>query len=204
MRPDSKPVDQKTFIEEARRAQIVSCAVEVIAEVGYGQTSLARIAQRAGISKGVISYHFAGKDELIQQVAEYVVGNARAYMRPYIEAAPDAFGQIRGFIEGNLGFVGAHREQLLALGDILANARDANGSLMPDISGASGAIGTLDEFLRRGQKDGQFRAFSTRVMATSIRAALDAVSGQLIADPELDLRAYARDLVDLFHHATKA
>jgi AcrR family transcriptional regulator len=54
----------QTFIEAARRAQIVTAAIETIAGLGYGQASLARIAERAGTSKGVISYHFPGKDDL--------------------------------------------------------------------------------------------------------------------------------------------
>jgi TetR/AcrR family transcriptional regulator, fatty acid metabolism regulator protein len=35
---------------------------------GYGQASLARIAERGGTSNGVITYHFAGQDELIGEV----------------------------------------------------------------------------------------------------------------------------------------
>jgi hypothetical protein len=34
----------------------VTAAIDTIAEAGYGQASLARIAERAGVSKGVISY----------------------------------------------------------------------------------------------------------------------------------------------------
>ena len=45
----------------------MGCAIEVLAELGYAQTSFARIAERAGISKSVISYHFAGKDELLDR-----------------------------------------------------------------------------------------------------------------------------------------
>ena len=62
----------RSFIEEARRAQIVGFAIDTIAELGYGQASLARIAGRAGISKGVIGYHFAGKDDLMREVVAEV------------------------------------------------------------------------------------------------------------------------------------
>ena len=52
----------RTFTETARRAQIIAAAIDTIAELGYGQASLARIAETAGTSKGVIIYHFGGKD----------------------------------------------------------------------------------------------------------------------------------------------
>ncbi|MEP7024912.1 MAG: TetR family transcriptional regulator, partial [Actinomycetota bacterium] len=44
----------------ARRSQIVTATIDVIAEVGFGQASFARIAERAGLSSTrLISYHFA-------------------------------------------------------------------------------------------------------------------------------------------------
>jgi AcrR family transcriptional regulator len=56
VRPENSPTgQQRSFIEEARRRQIIASAVEVISEVGFGNASLARIAEHAGISKGVIS-----------------------------------------------------------------------------------------------------------------------------------------------------
>ena len=65
----STPVrEEPTFIEAARREQIVRCAGETIAQLGYARASLAEIAKHAGISKSVISYYFATKDELIRQV----------------------------------------------------------------------------------------------------------------------------------------
>src|ERR1700761_6268535 len=91
-----------SFIEQARRAQIVDSAVETIAEVGYGNASLAQIAKRAGISKGVISYHFAGKDELMQQVLIDAMALAEAQMLPRIQAGEGPMGRLRGHIEGNI------------------------------------------------------------------------------------------------------
>jgi TetR/AcrR family transcriptional regulator, fatty acid metabolism regulator protein len=84
---------ERTFIETARRAQIVAAAIDTIAEAGYAHMSFARIAGRAGISRGLISYHFAGKDDLIKQVVHDVVEQGVAYMRPRIMAEPQHAGR---------------------------------------------------------------------------------------------------------------
>ena len=64
--PKKKPVEEKkTFIEEARRKQIIDAALQTIAEQGYTQTSFAEIAKSLGITKGLIAYHFNGKHDLI-------------------------------------------------------------------------------------------------------------------------------------------
>jgi TetR/AcrR family fatty acid metabolism transcriptional regulator len=53
----SKDADaNRSFVSNARRAQIVEAAIETVADVGYAGASLSRIAVRLGISKGVISY----------------------------------------------------------------------------------------------------------------------------------------------------
>ena len=88
MRSEIETIDQKrpSFIEQARRAQIVECAIETIADLGFAQASLAQIAKRAGVSTGVISYYFAGKDELIREVSAYVFSAGEAFIR-YMAAA---------------------------------------------------------------------------------------------------------------------
>src|SRR5580704_18278268 len=99
----------QTFIENARRQQIVGAAIDTIAEVGYAQASLARIAARIGISKGVISYHFAGKDDLIKQVVIDVVEAGRAYIVPRVFAESNGPAMVRAYIESNLTFMREHR-----------------------------------------------------------------------------------------------
>jgi AcrR family transcriptional regulator len=64
MRPSERARRERgrTFTEEARRTQIVTAAIETIAELGYAQTSFTQIAKRAGLSgTSLISYHFTGK-----------------------------------------------------------------------------------------------------------------------------------------------
>ena len=74
--PPKKEGPDRTFIEEARRAQIVQCAADVIAESGYARATMAEIAKRARIAKSVISYHFADKNDPIQEVIRTSVETA--------------------------------------------------------------------------------------------------------------------------------
>lgn len=76
-----------SFIEEARRKQILDVALELIAKRGYDSTSLVEIADAVGVSKGVISYHFDGKSDLGKQVL-------RHWMRQYNRYVTDRLGKI--------------------------------------------------------------------------------------------------------------
>jgi TetR/AcrR family transcriptional regulator, fatty acid metabolism regulator protein len=196
---------KRTFIETARRAQIVAVAIDTIAELGYAQASLARIAERAGISKGVILYHFAGKDELVRELVREVLVRAEAYMRPRIGSAEQTGpGLLRAYIEANLAFMNEHRNHMVAMAEIARSARDAEGNRTFDASFVRAGVAATREFLARFQGQGQFRDdFDPMVMAMAIRAVIDAVPARLARDPGLDLDHYGRELADLFLRATR-
>ena len=68
-------------------AQIVTAAIDTIAELGYGNASFARIAKRAGISSTrLISYHFDDKAELVRAVVSAVLAEAADYMGKRLRA----------------------------------------------------------------------------------------------------------------------
>lgn len=85
----------RTFIETARRAQIAAVAIDTFAGLGCAGASFARIAERLGISRGLISYHFAGKDDLMRQVVhEAAVRNAVSALEHVLSGSQVA-GQFR-------------------------------------------------------------------------------------------------------------
>ena len=196
--------EERSFIENARRAQIIECAINAIAELGYANASLAEIAKRAGVSKGVISYHFDGKRELMQQVINTVIEKAAAVMLPRIFAEHSTAGMLRAYIESNIEFLDSHRNHIMAVMNISGGARGDDGKPMIDLTLTfEPAVQALQNLLRSGQEQGEFREFSTRVMAVTIRNAIDALSPQLAAYPELDLKIYANELATLFNIATR-
>lgn len=207
MRSEGSSIGQgstRTFTETARRAQIVAAAIDTIAELGYGQASLARIAETAGTSKGVIIYHFGGKDELMRELVAEVVARGVAYMEPQIDAEPTGAGKLRAYIESNLAFMGENRNHMVAIFEIALNARAADGSRLYDVSVQDAGVAALEQLLAYFQGTGEFRAgFDPHVMAMVIRAAINAVPAQLARDPALDVAHHAREIADLFHIATR-
>ena len=202
MRSNIKPDDQgrQSFIEAARRAQIIECAIDAIAELGFAQASLAQIAKRAGISAGVISYYFAGKDDLIREVAAHVYEVGRIFIEPRVQQQPDARSALHAFIEAGVDFIAAKPLYPVAIMNISRAGGDAprfdHAIEEPRRAGYTRVLGW-------GQEAGQFRSFDIPVMAATIIEALDYIPHRLIAEPNLDLKAYARELVTLFDLATR-
>lgn len=122
----------RTFLDEARRAQIVDTAIEVIAEWGYANTSLVQIAERARTSKSVVLYHFHGKNELIAQVVAKIFAVAIAEVRQKVQAEPTATGKLRALIEARVGFLSTHRAHMQTLLDIWISYQGPDGRMVLD------------------------------------------------------------------------
>ena len=190
----------RTLTEQARRSQIVSAAIAAIADLGYRNATFAQIARRAGLSStGLISYHFAGKDELISEVVRTVLADIGAYMATQMETAAGAAEALRAYIEGNVTFIGSHRDQMKALADIFIN-----GGFGYDAASEKAATSPLEEIMRAGQAAGDFRAFDPVVMATLVQRAIDGLPFLLDVRPELDIAAYGQEVVTVFDLATRA
>ncbi|MFE7799204.1 TetR/AcrR family transcriptional regulator [Nocardia sp. NPDC057440] len=205
MRPENSPIgQQRSFIEEARRRQIIASAVEVISEVGYGKASLARIAKHAGISKGVISYHFEGKDDLMMQLVIQLYVSGAEYMVPVIVAAEGPRNRLLAYLDSNLAFIEANKNYVAAMTDVVVNLRDAEGkSVFANPDGEREVLEPLVEMLREGQGTGVFGEFDVVIMAKSIRDSIDSAAGRSIREPDFDMGKYSVHLRRLFDLATR-
>lgn len=205
MQNNPGPGGQKppSFIEQARREQIVTAAAETVAEVGYARASLARIAATAGISKGVITYHFKTKDEILRLVSTRFFNHAWAYMEPRIEAQDTAVGQIQAWIRAELEYFRSHRTEFLAMSDIVANHRDADGD-HAFADEFDEEIAGLTDILKRGQHDGQLRSFEAQSVANIILRCLDGVLTTWAVNPSVNLDEQIPVLLDFIDHAIRA
>lgn len=64
----------KTRIEDVRRADLVRAAYLVLVEHGLVGITVARVAERVGMSHGIVSYYFRGKNELLRAVMRHAFG----------------------------------------------------------------------------------------------------------------------------------
>lgn len=204
MRPTRPPDthEQRTFIEQARRAQITDAAVVTVAEVGYAHASLAQIATRAGISKSVISYHFDGKDELMEHVAWQCIDQAWQAIESQLNQARTPMERIQRWVEAELLHFAAHREQFLAMIEIVMNHRRPDGSRSFDGLDEE-ETQALTDIVREGQRVGEVREADATGLARVIIQLIEGTLSQWAHEPSFDIAAHMPVLVDFIAHATR-
>jgi len=199
VRSDSQP-PSRTFVEEARRAQLVQTAIDVLASEGYERASLSAIAGAAGVSKGVISYHFDGKDELLREVVAHVSRQAEDAMTPHLMAASTVSERLGAYIRSNLAFMAEHPDALRALIEVIVHTPAPN----PYAEQHQAALAYLEALIAAGVENGEFADVDPAVLALAVRGAIDAVPARLAGDPDLDLERWGEQLTTLFQRAVAA
>jgi AcrR family transcriptional regulator len=193
---------RSTFTQLKRRDQLVDCAIDALVELGFQRTSVAEVARRAGVSKGVITYHFAAKDDLIFAVAAHIFDQLKEFMDARLAAvAPERF--VAAYIGAWVDCYRANTRLMLAIREIFGNFRDEDGRRRFGRHTEAGEVASVERVLEILQAQGVLRAFSARVMALAMKSTLDALLNEYAADPGLDLEAYGAELVALFERATR-
>lgn len=188
----------------ARREQIVAASIDTIADVGYGQASYARIAERAGLSSTrLISYHFADKRDLLTEIIQAVYQAGARYVRPAIEAEQTAPAMLAACLRANVEFLRDHPHGAAAVTEITVNLR-AGGAQAAGSAGQADVqvLQGIEAILRKGQAEGDFAEFDPRTVAWVIRHALDGVQQRRAVEPDFDFATCIDELTEFFAHAT--
>ncbi|HLW95614.1 MAG TPA: TetR/AcrR family transcriptional regulator [Solirubrobacteraceae bacterium] len=100
---------------EASRAAILDAAEDLFSQRGYERATLSEIGRRAGVSSGLPTYFFGGKDSLYRAVLERLIAEREARLTPLAKRALRTFertGERRTALEELIsGYVDFLRER---------------------------------------------------------------------------------------------
>jgi AcrR family transcriptional regulator len=190
--------------EDVRRAQIMRAATAVVAEAGFEGASLARIAERAEVSKGLVSHYFTDKDGLLADTVRATMIALRDALAESLVLTDPVPEVVRAAIHRVADLHTTHRAELTAVSQIISNLRKPDGSQRFSLADYDEIYQGEEALFRRGQAEGTLRPFDTRVMAMTYQGALDTMLGYLAENPAADPTAYADALADLLITAIRA
>lgn len=196
-------VRSESFTRTARKAQIVTAAIDVIAEVGFARASIRKIADRVGVAMSAVLYHFGSKDNLVDAIVEHMYRTMLTEVAPAVEAEATATGKLHAYIRSAVGYFGTNRVALKALASLGTTYVPSDGRRFEEL-GLSADLAeqlvVLDPtpILAAGQRDGEFGEFPVQSTAIALRGAVNGVVDKVLREPGYDATRYAEDLIDLF------
>lgn len=182
--------------QDAKRAELLAAAIETIAEEGYANASLRRVAQRAGCTTGALTYYFANKETMVKAVIESLFDKFDTLLEGQESV------DVRAIFERGRIWTDTEQPELwLALFQLLPTARHEPALAEVFKSRYAKYRKELTAILARGQKQGLIRSdFPADLLADEINAIGD---GWMMAFP-IDPERFVRSRVEALHDMTIA
>ena len=159
-------------VRDLRRGQILKAARRIVSEDGLEALTFAALEEKLAFTRGVITYHFKNKDEIVDAVLQSAIDEIDAATHAEASASLEPDEKVRAVLRANVrGFV----ENVDAARILFsfwsrlaqdARARKVNAALYARYREQSAKL------LRAGQKQGVFGEFSVDAMAALLVGAV--------------------------------
>ena len=93
----------KVGMKPVRRKQLIAAAISSIHEYGLADSTLARIAKKAGVSTGIIHHYFDDKNDLIFETMRSLLEELRLEVIQRLRRAGTPRERVLAVIESNFG-----------------------------------------------------------------------------------------------------
>lgn len=179
---------------------IINAAVRVIAEFGYHQAQVSRIAREAKVADGTIYLYFDNKDDVLISLFNEKMGAFISDMEQALSKVPSPVDQLRQLIYLHFSYLGSDK-QLAIVTQI--ELRQSNPVIRKEIGLIlKRYLAVIDRVLKSGVEQGLFREnFDVRVARKMIFGTIDeTVSSWIMDDFKYDLMDQVDPLHQLFLH----
>jgi TetR/AcrR family transcriptional repressor of bet genes len=180
-------------IRDRRRRELIEATITVIAEHGYAGTTVARVAKQAGLSVGLMNFHFKSIDSLFDETFRFISAEYDAVWREAmaeVKGAPPA-QRLKSMIEAYFDpRVFTHRK--LAVWFAFwsdANLRDRYRTLVLRVERRYSR--ELERTVMELAKERSIASRDAKVMATSLTAMIDGLWLQFMLNPRSADRRHA-------------
>ncbi|MEC8226755.1 MAG: transcriptional regulator BetI [Pseudomonadota bacterium] len=91
----------KVGMEPVRRQQLIDATIESVAELGLQGTTINSISKKAGLSSGIISHYFGGKQGLIEATVRYLLTSLKQALMNQVTPQSSPEQRLMFIVEAN-------------------------------------------------------------------------------------------------------
>jgi TetR/AcrR family transcriptional regulator len=184
-----------SLIEQTRRNQLIQVTINLVAAHGYAATSLARIAQAAGITKGAVLYHFASKDAVVAAAHAHVLGTLVADVGAAVDAAPVDQAPT-AYVRQMVRHLTERPDHIRVIIEVMINGA------RPDSEARWRPLAALLQDAREARGLGP--GTDPRTLAIIVGGAIDGIISERLRDTDYDAETAAETLITMLEAATFA
>lgn len=180
-------------LERARREQVLDATISLLEEGSWHGTSLAAVAKRAQVSKGVVTYWFPDKDSLILAAIDRYHDGLALRMAEVAQGPASIEERVDTLLEIAFPSVDAVVKEIAFQAEVLSYAK-AHPEVAHRVRDAYRAFRAVTgAIVMLGQAEG-FVVDPPAGLPRMVHALLDGLSFQVAADPDVDIVALRQEL----------
>ncbi len=184
----------------ARREAIIRAAIDLFAKKGFHATSTAEVARLAGVSEGIVFYHFQTKEGILVHLLTSVLEDYIRDMARTVREAASGLEAVERYIDFHFRQLKANAKLLLlVVRDFPSSLATGKTPQARHVRAQAAAMHALVvECLRRGHQDGSVRPCPLEETAQILRGLLTGATRMkllgLARDQELaeEVKAFCR------------
>ena len=179
---------------EATRAALIGAGRRLFAERGYGAVATEEIVREAGVTRGALYHHFAGKEELFAAVYEEVEADLVAELGQMATEAADPLDALH---LGAAAFLEACRRPEVQRITLIDAPSVLGWERWREI-GLKYGFGLIEEVLRAGMEQGVIEAQPLRPLTHLLLGAMDEAAMLVARSDDDELRAQVAAAIDRY------
>lgn len=171
--------------------QIIDAAVLVIAENGYHQAQVSKIAKQAGVADGTIYLYFKNKEDILISLFEEKMGTFVEKINEKIEGKETAAEKLLKMIETHFKLLSDdHHLAVVTQLEIRQSIKELRFKINDILKGY---LTVIDQILKEGKENGEFsRTLDIRLARQMIFGTIDeTVTTWVMNEEKYDLKALA-------------
>lgn len=167
-----RPIRRKASRDE-RRKQFIEATITTIARTGYARATLTDVARTAGLSHGLVIFHFGTKEALFVETLLYLAGEYRDnWVNALAEAAPDPAAQLEALIRADFNDAICDHDRLAAWSAFWGESQNRPLYLQECAANDEEYNRTIEDLCSALVRDGGYR-HDPAIVARAIRILLE-------------------------------
>jgi TetR/AcrR family transcriptional repressor of bet genes len=195
-------LNRRTLAKQRRRQQLIDATIKCISKKGLGSTTLADVAQEAGLSQGIVNLHFNSKDNLLAETLRFLAEEYdEQFMQTLETSSPDPADKLLALMEMDLKPTVCDRKKLAVWfafwGEVKSVPTYQKICAARERKYDEVMLSLASDIVR----DGNYAGVNARTVAEALSSLTDGLWLSCLINPKSFDRAAARDAVKSYLRA---
>lgn len=178
------PLKTRAEKREQTRCDLISATLDSIATRGFAETTLEKVSKRAGVSRGLVNFHFESKEKLlIEALGRMSEEYAASWKRALARADADPLSQLVALIDSDFHPRVCTRKKVAVWYGFLGEAQSRHAYMSVCQSRHQRFMDAMEKCCKNVAEFGNYSDIDYKIVGRGLGALIDSLWRDLMLSP---------------------